>query len=91
MPSLLMQCSKIADEPKNARSRLGSKFSDRVPRFVLLQASLSPDASSQGTFQGSSAFTVPVVHSLLQPDLQTSADSAHACLLLRLQTVRLQT
>jgi hypothetical protein len=96
MPSLLMQCSKIADEPKNVRSRLGSKFSDRVPGLVPLQASLRPDASSQGTFQRSSAFTVPMVRSVPQPDLQTvrRTQRALACFRgFRLETsdLRLQT
>jgi hypothetical protein len=46
MPSLLMQCSKIAGEPKNVRSRLGSKFSDRVPKLSL-GTHAKPDIESE--------------------------------------------
>jgi hypothetical protein len=94
MPSPLMQCSKIADEPKNDRSRPGSKFSDRALKLSLGRRALVSRVKNSLTFSGRSLkarFRGPALShypscAVPQPDLQMVGG-----LSVRLTAVRLQT
>ena len=73
MPALLMQCSKIADELKMFDPASGPSF-----RIVCRNLSLCRRASGLmqvpkrvSAVQRPSVFTVTVVRSVPQPDLQT--------------------